>query len=91
MALAMSKLDTVNRILSKSLVDGKITDAEFQSVLNEREGYRIQKEIFRKGTLPKENIKQSSPDIDKIREEIKKEEKIKLQKKLLGSAADISK
>ncbi len=51
MTLAMSKLDTVNRILSKSLVDGKITDAEFQSVLNEKEGYRIQKEIVRKGVI----------------------------------------
>ena len=50
----MSKCDTVNRILSKSLIDGKISDSEFQSILDEKESYRIQKEILRKGTLPKE-------------------------------------
>ena len=65
MTLALSKCDTVNRILSKSLIDGKISDAEFQSILDEKDSYRIQKEILRKGTLPKEKQKQSSPDIEK--------------------------
>ena len=91
MTLAMSKCDTVNRILSKSLIDGKISDSEFQSILDERESYRIQKEILRKGTLPKEKNKQSSPDIEKIRQQAVHEERIRMQKKLLGSAADISK
>ncbi len=71
MTLAMSKFDSVNRILSKSLVDGKITDAEFQNVMNEKEGYRIKKEIFRKGTLPKGSKKQSSTDIEQLREQIR--------------------
>ena len=70
MTLALSKCDTVNRILSKSLIDGKISDSEFQSILDEKDSYRIQKEILRKGTLPKENNKQS-PDIEKIRQEAK--------------------
>ena len=91
MTLALSKCDTVNRILSKSLIDGKISDSEFQSILDEKESYRIQKEILRKGTLPKEKNKQSSPDIEKIRQEAMREERIRMQKKLLGSAADISK
>ena len=39
MTLALSKCDTVNRILSKSLIDGKISDAEFQSILDEKESY----------------------------------------------------
>ena len=91
MTLALSKCDTVNRILSKSLIDGKISDAEFQSILDEKESYRIQKEILRKGTLPKEKHKQSSPDIEKIRQEAVHEERIRLQKKILGSAVDVSK
>ena len=91
MTLALSKCDTVNRILSKSLIDGKISDAEFQSILDEKESYRIQKEILRKGTLPKDKQKQSSPDIEKIRQQAVHEERIRMQKKLLGSAADISK
>ena len=91
MTLALSKCDTVNRILSKSLIDGKISDAEFQSILDEKESYRIQKEILRKGTLPMEKNKQSSPDIEKIRQEARQEERLRMQKKLLGSEANISK
>ena len=91
MTLALSKCDTVNRILSKSLIDGKISDAEFQSILDEKESYRIQKEILRKGTLPKEKNKQSSSDIEKIRQEAIQEERIRMQKKLLGSIGDVSK
>ena len=91
MTLALSKCDTVNRILSKSLIDGKISDSEFQSILDEKESYRIQKEILRKGTLPKEKNKQSSPDIEKIRQEAMHEERIRMQKKLLGSIGDVSK
>ena len=90
MTLALSKCDTVNRILSKSLIDGKISDSEFQSILDEKDSYRIQKEILRKGTLPKENNKQS-PDIEKIRQEARQEERLRMQKKLLGSEANISK
>ena len=91
MTLALSKFDTVNRILSKSLIDGKINDAEFQSILDEKDSYRLQKEILRKGTLPKEKQKQSSPDIEKIRQQAVHEERIRLQKKILGSAVDVSK
>ena len=84
MTLALSKCDTVNRILSKSLIDGKISDSEFQSILDEKESYRIQKEILRKGTLPKEKQKQSSPDIEKLIKDAKKQEhflEIKFQSK----------
>ena len=91
MTLALSKCDTVNRILSKSLIDGKISDSEFQSILDEKESYRIQKEILQKGTLPKEKQKQRSPDIEKIRQQAVYEERIRLQKKILGSAVDVSK
>ena len=91
MTLALSKCDTVNRILSKSLIGGKISDAEFQSILDEKESYRIQKEILRKGTLPKEKNKHSSPDIEKIRQEAMHEERMRMQKKLLGSIGDVSK
>ena len=91
MTLAMSKNDTVNRILSKSLIDGKISDAEFQIILDEKESYLIQKKILRKDALPKKKNKQSSPDIEKIRQEAMHEERIRLQKKFLGSAIDVSK
>ena len=85
MTLALSKCDTVNRILSKSLTDGKISDSD------EKESYRIQKEILLKGTLPKGKNKQSSPDIEKIRQEAMHEERMRMQKKLLGSIGDVSK
>ena len=91
MTLALSKCNTVNRILSKSLIDGKLSDSEFQSILDEKESYRIQKEILRKGTLPKENNKQRTPDIEKIRQEAVQEERIRMQKELLGSIGDVSK
>ena len=88
MTLALSKCDTVNHILSKSLIDGKISDAEFQSILDEKESYRIQKEILWKGQLPKEKQKQSTRDIEKIRQQAVHEERIRMEKKLLG---DVSK
>ena len=91
LTLAMSKYDTVNRKLSRSLVDGKISDAEFQDVLQEKENYEVQKQIFRHGTLPKEKEKPSNVDIEKIREEGRQEERVRLQKKLLGSRIDVSK
>ena len=91
MTLALSKCDTVNRILSKSLIDGKISDSEFQSILDEKESYRIQKEILRKGTLPNENNKQRTPDIEQLIKDAKKQERFRIQKKILGSEADISK
>ena len=89
--LASAKCTTVDRILSKSLIDCKISDAELQSILNEKDSYLIQKAILRKGTLPKEKNKQSSPDIEKIRQEAMHEERIRMQKKLLGSIGDVSK
>ena len=85
MTLALSKCDTVNRILSKSLIDGKISDSEFQSILDENDSYRIQKEILRKGTLPEVKEKQSSPDIEKIRQQAVHEERIRLQNRFLAA------
>ena len=94
LTLALSKGDTVNRLLSNALIDGKISDAEFQSILDGKESYLLQKELLRKGTLPQEKQKQSSPDIEKIRKEAMREERLRMQKKFigsLGSVGDISK
>ena len=44
-----------------------------------------------KAHFPKEKNKQSSFDIEKIRQEAMREERIRMQKKLLGSAVDVSK
>ena len=91
LTLAMSKCDTVNRKLSSALVDGRISDAEFQDILRERERYEVQKQIFRQGTLPKVQEKPGTVDIEKIKEEGRQEERVRLQKKLLGSKTDVSK
>ena len=46
--IAMSKLSSVNDLVSKALTDGKISDEEFHVILNEMESYRDLKSQVRK-------------------------------------------
>ena len=60
MTLALSKCDTVNRILSKSLIDGKISDTEFQSILDEKDSYRYGRRFFEKVHYQRKKINRAA-------------------------------
>ena len=46
--IAMSKLSSVNDLVSKALSDGKVSDTEFEIILAEMESYRNHKSQIRK-------------------------------------------
>ena len=93
--LAIAKRETVNRLVSKALVDQKINDAEFQIILDEMTQYNALKEAVRLRLTRKpslQNVKDLSPkpDLEKIRQEIRHEEKQKLKKRLSAvSSSDL--
>ena len=93
--LALAKADTVNRILSKALVDNVISDSEFRAVLDEKERYLLQKEVIRKGSVPPasdvgKNSAQVDIDVNQIKIDAAREERARLQKKLMTSVGDLS-
>lgn len=47
--IALSKLSSVNDLVSRALTNGKISDEEFQVILNEMESYRDHKSEIRTG------------------------------------------
>ena len=47
--IALSKLSSVNDLVSRALTNGKISDEEFQVILNEMESYRDHKSQIRTG------------------------------------------
>ena len=49
--LAMSKLNTINELVSKSLEDGVIDAVEFRLILDEKEKYLELKDKFRKNVI----------------------------------------
>lgn len=89
--LAIAKRETVNRLVSKALTDKKVSDVEFQLILNELASYFALKEKEHKTikTLSEKNIS-PPPDLVKLREEIRQEEKQKLKKRLSAvSSSDL--
>lgn len=91
--LAIAKRETVDRLVSKALVDQKINDAEFQIILDEMTQYNALKEAVRLRLTrkPSQNVKDLSPkpDLEKIRQEIRNEEKQKL-KKILSAESKLN-
>ena len=87
-SLAESSLFSMNRLISKALKDGFISDGEFDSILREVEKYFSMKERLR-NKQRREVKAESEPtqpvDVDALKEEIKK----KYQKKL-GSLLDVA-
>ena len=94
-ALAIAKHETVNRLVSKALTDNRISDPEFQLIMNELDSYFALKEAVRRrlGAPIEKNISHvptPAPDLVKIREQIRKEEKEKLKKRLSAvSSSDL--
>ena len=64
-ALARAKLSTIHRLVSKALLDGKISDEEFQMILDEAEAY----ETLRLELREKKNAE--TPDLTKLKAEIR--------------------
>ena len=75
-ALALAKHDTVDRLLSKALVDNQISDGEFQLIMAEYSQYNLLKDSIR-SKLTKNS---SQPDIEKIKRDARSEVEAEFQK-----------
>ena len=75
--LAIAKRDTVNRLLSNALSDNQISDSEFQLIMAEFSQYNVLKEAVRSKIT-----RNSSPDIEKIKKNVRNEVEVEFQKKL---------
>ena len=81
--LAIAKRDTVYRLHSKALADNKISDSEFQLIMDEFQQYNVLKEAVR----AKLTRKSSQPDIEKIKKNIRSEMEAEFRKKITALAA----
>ena len=84
--LALAKLNFVAELVSKVLADDRITDSEFTIILREVQKYHELKAAIRDGekkTKPENKEPQTqTPDIDKLKGELRKEIKQEFQKKI---------
>ena len=78
--LALAKRDTVDRLVSKALNDGHVSDAEFQIISAELSQYNVLKERVRaKLTRKPSKHNVDSVDVEKIKEEGRKQGRRKLE------------
>ena len=75
--LATAKRDTIRRLYSKALSDNQISDGEFQSIMAEFSQYNTLKEAVRS-----KMAQNSSPDIEKIKKNVRNEIEAEFQKKI---------
>jgi len=75
--LAIAKRDTVDRLLSKALADNRVSDTEFQLIMDEFHQYNALKAAVR----AKLTRKPSRPNIDKIKKDIRSEVEKEFYKK----------
>ncbi|KAJ7390862.1 hypothetical protein OS493_021753 [Desmophyllum pertusum] len=84
--LAVAKRDSISGLVSKALDNNKVTDDEFRIINSEISQYRGLKASvrikFKKPDSP------HAPNLDKIRKEIRDEEREKLQKKIRSLSAE---
>ena len=76
--LATAKLDTVYRLNSKALTDNKISDSEFQLIMDEFSQYNVLKGAVR----AKLTQNTSQPDIEKIKKDVRSEIEAEFRKKI---------
>jgi len=81
--LAIAKRDTVNRLLSKASADNRVSDVEFQLIMDEFTQYNVLKGAVRAQLTRKP----SRPNIDKIKKEIRGEVEQEYRKKIQALAA----
>ena len=85
--LALAKRNSVNELVSQALADKQISDIEFRIITREVEKYHELKAEIRSGGGGQPAVKQDvatqtqGPDLEKLKEELRKEVKIEFQKK----------
>ena len=82
--LAIAKRDTVDRLLSKALVDKQISDREFQLLMDEFSQYNLLKDSVR----AKLTRQPSRPDVEKIKKDVRAELEAEFRKKITALTAD---
>ena len=83
--LALAKRNSVNALVSKALTDKQISDVEFNIITREVESYHELKAEIRSGVTTTTNdvaTQTQAPDLEKLKEELRKEVKIEFQKKV---------
>ena len=88
-ALAIAKHDSIDRHLSKSLQDNKISHLEFETVSNEIQKYRQLKSTLRSKFVEKNKASSPQPDAEAIRSEVREEFRKKLQNLAADSRLDL--
>ena len=83
--LAQAKRNSVNELVSQALADKQISDVEFRIITREVEKYHELKAAIRTGrpSVTQEAATQTQePDLEKLKEELRKEVKLEFQKKV---------
>ena len=84
--LALAKRNSVNELVSQALADKQISDVEFRIITSEVEKYHALKAEKRTGAakvVTQESApKAQAPDLEKLKEELRKEVKREFQKKV---------
>ena len=81
--LALAKRNSVNELVSQALADKQISDVEFRIITREVEKYHKLKAEIRAGATQQEGATQTqAPDLEKLKEELRKEVKLEFQKKV---------
>ena len=85
--LALAKRNSANELVSKALADKQISDVEFTIITREVEKYHELKAAIRTGgnqpaVTPNVATETQAPDLEKLKEELRKEVKIEFQKKV---------
>ena len=81
--LAQAKRNSVNELVSQALADKQISDVEFRIITREVEKYHELKAVIRAGRKQPDVATQTPPpDLEKLKEELRKEVKREFQKKV---------
>ena len=86
--LALAKRNSVNELVSQALADKQISDVEFRIITREVEKYHELKAEIRKGgggkpaVTSEADTQTQGPDLEKLKEELRKEVKLEFQKKV---------
>ena len=85
--LALAKRNSVNELVSQALADKQISDVEFRIITREVEKYHELKAAIRSGggqpAVTQDTATQTqTPDLEKLKEELRKEVKREFQKKV---------
>ena len=81
--LALAKWNSVNELVSKALTDKQISDVEFTIITREVEQYHQLKAEIRAGVTKTTNdVATQAPDLEKLRNELRKEVQQEFQKKV---------